>query len=58
MDVTNEHQAQIAQNSGACAVMALERVPADIRAQGIFLIVCIYYHYALKAESLGCQIPK
>src|SRR5687768_16766499 len=34
MDVTNAEQAQIAENAGACAVMALERVPADIRAQG------------------------
>jgi len=34
MDVTNDDQARIAQESGACAVMALERVPSDIRAQG------------------------
>ncbi len=34
MDVTNAEQAAIAQASGAVAVMALERVPADIRAQG------------------------
>jgi pyridoxal 5'-phosphate synthase pdxS subunit len=34
MDVTNGEQAQIAEDAGACAVMALERVPADIRAQG------------------------
>ena len=34
MDVTNADQAQIAEQAGACAVMALERVPADIRAQG------------------------
>lgn len=34
MDVTNKEQAQIAEESGAVAVMALERVPADIRAQG------------------------
>ena len=34
MDVTNSEQAQIAEEAGACAVMALERVPADIRAQG------------------------
>ena len=34
MDVTNADQARIAQDAGACAVMALERVPADIRAQG------------------------
>jgi pyridoxal 5'-phosphate synthase pdxS subunit len=34
MDVVNAEQAQIAQDAGAVAVMALERVPADIRAQG------------------------
>jgi pyridoxal 5'-phosphate synthase pdxS subunit len=34
MDVTNAEQAKIAEDSGACAVMALERVPADIRAEG------------------------
>ncbi len=34
MDVTTPEQAQIAQEAGACAVMALERVPSDIRAQG------------------------
>src|SRR2546430_5841516 len=34
MDVTTADQAKIAEDTGACAVMALERVPADIRAQG------------------------
>ena len=34
MDVTTPEQAVIAQEAGACAVMALERVPADIRAAG------------------------
>lgn len=34
MDVTNAEQAKIAENAGACAVMALERVPADIRKAG------------------------
>jgi len=34
MDVVNPEQAKIAQEAGACAVMALERVPADIRATG------------------------
>src|SRR5579872_1013990 len=33
-DVVNAEQAEIAQEAGAIAVMALERVPADIRAQG------------------------
>ncbi|KAI0068663.1 vitamin B6 biosynthesis protein [Artomyces pyxidatus] len=34
MDVVNAEQARIAEKAGACAVMALERTPADIRAQG------------------------
>jgi len=34
MDVTSPEQAAIAQEAGACAVMALERIPADIRAAG------------------------
>lgn len=34
MDVTNAEQAKIAEEAGACAVMALERIPADIRAAG------------------------
>jgi pyridoxal 5'-phosphate synthase pdxS subunit len=34
MDVVNPEQAKIAEAAGACAVMALERVPADIRAEG------------------------
>ncbi len=34
MDVVNAEQARVAQAAGACAVMALERVPSDIRAQG------------------------
>ncbi|MCL2861288.1 MAG: pyridoxal 5'-phosphate synthase lyase subunit PdxS [Firmicutes bacterium] len=34
MDVTNAEQAKIAQDAGACAVMALEKIPADIRVAG------------------------
>jgi pyridoxal 5'-phosphate synthase pdxS subunit len=34
MDVVTPEQAKIAEEAGACAVMALERIPADIRAQG------------------------
>src|SRR6059058_916383 len=34
MDVVTADQARIAEDAGACAVMALERVPADIRANG------------------------
>ena len=32
MDVVNGEQARIAEAAGACAVMALERIPADIKA--------------------------
>src|ERR671926_1767369 len=34
MDVTTAEQARVAEDAGACAVMALERVPADIRSVG------------------------
>src|SRR5436190_22744532 len=34
MDVTDAAQAKIAEEAGACAVMALERVPSDIRKEG------------------------
>ena len=34
MDITNPEEAKIAESAGACAVMALERVPADIRREG------------------------
>ncbi len=34
MDVTDAEQARVAEAAGACAVMALERVPADIRREG------------------------
>jgi pyridoxal 5'-phosphate synthase pdxS subunit len=34
MDVVNAEQARIAEDAGACAVMALERVPSDIRKEG------------------------
>jgi pyridoxal 5'-phosphate synthase pdxS subunit len=34
MDVTNYEQAKIAEDVGACAVMALERIPSDIRKDG------------------------
>ncbi|MBP9838963.1 MAG: pyridoxal 5'-phosphate synthase lyase subunit PdxS [Proteobacteria bacterium] len=40
MDVINEEQAEIAEDSGACAVMALERVPSDIRKQGGVARMC------------------
>ena len=34
MDVVNPEQARIAEEAGACAVMALERIPADLRRDG------------------------
>lgn len=41
MDVINAEQARIAEEAGACAVMALERVPADIRKEGgVARMVC------------------
>jgi len=40
MDVVNPDQAKIAEDSGACAVMALERVPADIRRDGGVARMC------------------
>src|SRR5674536_65651 len=49
MDVTNPEQALIAEEAGAVAVMALERVPADIRAAGGVArmadptIICLLY---------------
>ena len=42
MDVVNSEQARIAEEAGACAVMALERVPADIRKQGRKCLSHIY----------------
>jgi pyridoxal 5'-phosphate synthase pdxS subunit len=36
MDVVTPEQARIAEEAGACAVMALERVPADIRKNGMY----------------------
>ena len=41
MDVVNAEQAQIAEDAGACAVMALERVPADIRVIEVIIIIII-----------------
>ena len=40
MDVVNPDQAKIAEDSGACAVMALERVPSDIRRDGGVARMC------------------
>jgi pyridoxal 5'-phosphate synthase pdxS subunit len=55
MDVTNAEQAKIAEDSGAVAVMALERVPADIRkAGGVARMACIEKIEEIKAIV---QIP-
>ena len=43
MDVTTPEQAKIAEEAGACAVMALERIPADIRAAGGVSRMCSNY---------------
>ena len=44
MDVTTPEQAKIAEEAGACAVMALERIPADIRAAGgVSRMSCLLY---------------
>ena len=45
MDVTTPEQAKIAEEAGACAVMALERIPADIRAAG-GMAKCRIGHFA------------
>lgn len=45
MDVINAEQARIAEEAGACAVMALERVPADIRKNGKS------FHWSRSSES-------
>ena len=47
MDVVTPEHAKIAEEAGACAVMALERVPADIRAARsrccfLFRVPCVY----------------
>ena len=46
MDVTTLEQARIAEAAGACAVMALEKIPADIRAAG---------GVATPADAAGCR---
>ncbi len=52
MDVTNAEQAKIAEDSGAVAVMALERVPADIRAEGGVARMCD----PLKVEEIKAAV--
>ncbi len=43
MDVTTPEQAKIAEAAGACAVMALERIPADISAVSVILLKPRFY---------------
>ena len=45
MDVINAEQARIAEEAGACAVMALERVPADIRKHGSVLFLFLFFSF-------------
>ncbi|KAJ6362867.1 hypothetical protein OIU78_003122 [Salix suchowensis] len=52
MDVVTPEQARIAEEAGACAVMALERVPADIRAQGAQILEAIGVDYVDESEVL------
>ena len=56
MDVVNAEQAKIAQDAGACAVMALERVPADIRDAQLFSFLKMQLAYAALA-ALGIRPP-
>lgn len=51
MDVTNVEEARIAEEAGAVAVMALERVPADIRR---YALLTVPIHDLC---TIGCDIP-
>ncbi len=57
MDVTTPEQAKIAESAGACAVMALERIPADIRAAGGVPAFEIRQKADLKQPFDGLVIP-
>ena len=54
MDVINAEQAKIAEEAGAVAVMALERVPADIRAKQVAFLVW-QTQQSLKKLWVQCQ---
>lgn len=62
MDVINAEQARIAEEAGACAVMALERVPADIRKNGKFntlkKLAFFLTYLKIKVVLLVCLILK
>ena len=55
MDVTTPEQARIAEEAGACAVMALERIPADIRAAFRTFQSSDLYCSRLLLETMGCK---
>ena len=58
MDVVNAEQARIAEEAGACAVMALERVPADIRAAGGVARMVSFYVVHYGRELLHERFPE
>ena len=53
MDVTTPEQAKIAEAAGACAVMALERIPADIRAAAVRRMPALHIPAASAASFSG-----
>merc|ERR1711871_207437 len=55
MDVVDAEQARIAENAGAVAVMALERVPADIRADGGVARMSTSQSLRVTVDSLSMQ---
>ena len=57
MDVTTPEQARIAEAAGACAVMALERIPADIRAAGGVSRMSDRLEHDPRRQA-GCQHPR
>ena len=58
MDVVNAEQARIAEEAGACAVMALERVPADIRATGgVARMVSFMWRFMGQSLTLVAERP-
>lgn len=57
MDVINAEQARIAEEAGACAVMALERVPADIRKNGKSISLIALSHISSFIENLRWCCP-
>ena len=62
MDVVTAEQARIAEEAGACAVMALERVPADIRKEGGVARMCdpkvLYINFTVIFVSFGRKLRR